>query len=265
LHRTEADIDAVVADDEPLARELLLRLLADQPGIRVTGVAADGASTRRLITDAEPDLVFLDVEMPGMSGVDMMAAWPPQAVRPYVVFVTAYDEYATMAFDLDAVDYLVKPVVKDRLSRALDRARRTIAASRIAAAAQTPAGNPAANVGAVVIRQRDEIIRLDESEILWLEAASQYVYVHAESGRYIVAETLSRFHRRLSPDRFLRVHRSAVVNVAKVARVLRRSNGLFRLQLANDTSVPLSRSRRRMLDTLLAACAGNRLRGEAAR
>jgi len=263
LHRTDGDIDVVVADDEPLARQLLLRLLADQPGVRVTGVAADGASTRRQIAETVPDLVFLDIEMPGLSGVELMASWPPHTPRPFVIFVTAYREYAATAFNLDAIDYLVKPIVKERLSHALDKARRAITASRICAA------NCAPRDGAVVIRQRDEIIRLEEAEIFWLEAASQYVYVHAESGRYIVAETLNRFHGRLSPGTFLRVHRSAVVNVAKVARVLRRPNGLYRLQLANDASVPLSRSRSRMVGELAAACAGNRvdarLRSEAVR
>jgi len=255
LHRTDGHIDVVVADDEPLARQLLLRLLADQAGVRVAGVAADGASTRRRIAETAPDLVILDIEMPGLSGVDLVASWPPLAPRPYVIFVTAYREYAATAFNLDAIDYLVKPVVKDRLSRALDKARRTITASRISAANCKPCDS------AVIIRQRDEIIRLEQAQILWLQAASQYVYVHAETGRYIVAETLSRFHARLSPETFLRVHRSAVVNVARVARVLRRPNGLYRLQLTNDASVPLSRSRSRMVGELAAVCAGNRTDG----
>jgi DNA-binding LytR/AlgR family response regulator len=267
MEATEGIIRVVIADDEPLARQLLVRLVQAQPDVSVVGLAKDGASARRIVAESDPDLVFLDVEMPKLSGVELSESWRAGVERPHVIFVTAFDRYALNAFEVDALDYLVKPIEKERFVRAMEKARRAIRAAKvcklgeqIAAMATPEAGSSSPGEGGafVTIRQRDEILRFPEDEIIWLEAASQYVQVHTDSARYIVAEPLNRYHARLRSDAFVRVHRSAVVNTAKVTRVLRRQNGVHELRLSNGVSVPLSRSRRALVDRLLGACADNR-------
>lgn len=267
MDAVENNIRVVIADDEPLARQLLVRLVQAQTGMQIVGIAKDGASAKRVIEESCPDLVFLDVEMPKLSGVDLTAAWKAGDDKPHVVFVTAYDRYATRAFDVDALDYLVKPVEKERFQQAVEKARRAICSARLRklgeqiAAVTVPEGESTfaeGSSGYVTIRQRDELIRLPEDDILWLEAASQYVRVHTESAHYVVAEPLNRYHARLCSDAFIRVHRSAVVNARKVTRVLRRPNGVHELRLTNGDGVPLSRSRRVLVDEFLGTCADNR-------
>lgn len=261
------DIQVVIADDEPLARQLLARLVREHRDLAVAGVADNGDTALRMVREAAPDLVFLDIRMPGMTGVELAAAFRSLPACPLVVFVTAFDGYATEAFDLDVLDYLVKPVEKQRFVRAVDRARRALCArrvrdlgERIAAVATTHSEVPARN-GAepyVIVKQRDELIRIPERDIYWLEARSQYVSIHTKEARYIVAEPLARYHARLVSGNFKRVHRSAVVNITKVRRVLRKVNGVHELRLSNGVGVPLSRSRKGLVSKLLGACQQNR-------
>ena len=232
----------------------------------VVGMANDGESARRLVEETAPDLVFLDVEMPKLSGVDLAASWRQRPDKPYVVFVTAFDRYAIRAFDLDALDYLVKPIDRHRLARSVERAKKAICsmrlrvlAEKIAAATATGAMETPPHDRHIVIRQRDELLRIAESDIFWLEAASQYVRVHTASADYIIAEPMNKYHAKLTSDAFVRVHRSAVVNVHKIERVLKKANGTHELQLGNGVRVPLSRSRKALVDGFLDASSRNRL------
>ena len=259
------EIKVVIADDEPLARRLLVRLVNAQTDLNIVGVAHNGRSAENMIAELRPDLVFLDVSMPKMTGVEITEAIQQMPVAPFVVFVTAFDEYATTAFDLDVLDYLVKPIEKERFARAVDRAKKAIKARRveelgqeIAAVASPEPEAPQGDAPYVTLKQRDELVRVREADIYWLEAASQYVNIHMKDERYVVAEPLKRYFSRLSLPHFKRVHRSAVVNVQKVHRVLRRANGVHELELANGTRVALSRSRRALVDELLDASTGNR-------
>lgn len=267
MESTVSGIRVVIADDEPLARKLLTRLVGEHPEMTIVGSASDGETARQVVEETAPDLVYLDIEMPGISGVDLTESWRRLDTRPYVVFVTAYDQYAIQAFDLDALDYLVKPIEKGRFARSIERAIQAISAARIRnlgeqIAGLTDGGKAASTVTEmtryVVIRQGDELVRVQESDIFWLEAASQYVHVHTRDNRYLVAEPLKNYVGKLSPETFVRVHRSAAVNVNKVERVLRKTNGVHELQLANGAGVPLSRSRRKMVHDLLTISAKNR-------
>jgi two-component system LytT family response regulator len=260
-------IRVVIADDEPLARQLLARLVDSQPDLLLVGAAQTGESAWQLIRNTRPDLVFLDIKMPEMNGVELAAALRAQVKSPYVVFVTGYNQYATRAFDLDALDYLVKPIAKDRFRQSVERARKAICADRLqalgekiaAVAVHDSSGSVVApDATHVTLRQGDELLRIDERDVFWLEAASQYVRVHTASHSYVVAESLNNFLQKRSPELFRRVHRSAAINVTKVDRVLRRANGVHELQLCNGVAVPLSRSRRRQLSALLDASARNR-------
>jgi two-component system LytT family response regulator len=264
---TDSSIRVVIADDEPLARQLLTRLVESQPDLLTVGVAETGESAWQLIRKTRPDLVFLDIKMPEMNGVELAAALRAHGNSPYVVFVTGYNQFATRAFDLDALDYLVKPIAKDRFRQSVERARKAICADRlqelgekIAAVTGHEASGfvAAAHDARLTLRQGDELLRIDERDVYWLEAASQYVRVHTASHSYVVAESLNRFLQKLSPQLFKRVHRSAAVNVSKVDRVLRCANGVHELRLCDGTAVPLSRSRRRQVSAFLDASARNR-------
>jgi DNA-binding LytR/AlgR family response regulator len=193
------DIQVVIADDEPLARQLLVRLVREHGDLTVAGVADNGDTALRMVRETAPDLVFLDIRMPGMTGVELATAFRSLPACPLVVFVTAFDGYATEAFDLEVLDYLVKPVEKQRFVRAVDRARKALCArrvrdlgERIAAVATTHGENPVGN-GAdpyVIVKQRDELIRIPERDIYWLEARSQYVSIHTKEARSSRFETL---------------------------------------------------------------------------
>ena len=260
------EIRVVIADDEPLARQLLVRLIKAVPDITIAGVAHNGESAERMIAEMQPDLVFLDVNMPKMSGVELTEALQRAKASPLVIFVTAFDRFATTAFDLDVLDYLVKPIGKERFARAIERARNAIKARRVRelgekiAAVNSSSGEETdSDAPFVIIKQRDELIRVPERDIYWLEAASQYVNIHTRTDRYVVAEPLKRYFSRLTSPDFRRVHRSAVVNVRKVRRVLRKPNGVHELELSNGVGVALSRSRKTLVDELLSATAGNQL------
>ena len=252
-----ASIRTLIVDDEPLAIRLICKLLERHNDIDIVGTASDVAAADELIAGTAPDLVFLDIQMPRMDRPDDDAAAGMQIAEllagtdsaPLVVFVTAHDEFAARAFDVDAVDYLVKPVDKTRFENALERVRRELAGRRQGACRHARQLGAAART--IVIRQRDEIVRLAESEIFWLEAASQYVRIHTTSSSFMVSESLNNYHKRLRSDDFIRVHRSAVVNRAHVVQVFRRSNGVHDLRLANGVDVPLSRSRRHLVSRFL--------------
>ena len=252
------DVRVLIADDEQLARKLLKNLVGLQGGISVCGLAASGAEALQLIERESPDLVFLDIKMPGLDGIELARIVNRMPVPPFVVFVTAFEGYAVPAFELDALDYLVKPVNRERFGQTVQRAKKAISTQRIRmlgekiAAASTP---DADDERYVVVRQCDDLIRIPESQILWLEAASQYVRIHTANNQYIVAEPLSRYHARLKSESFLRVHRSAVVNTMKIVRVRKMRNGVHQLRLVNGASVPVSRSRKTLVDQLLSVCA----------
>ena len=251
----ESKIRVVIADDEPLARQLLARLVACLHGLEVVGIAYDGDSAQRAIDENTPELVFLDVEMPGATGVELASAWRNNPARPFVIFVTAFDRYAIKAFDLDVIDYLVKPISRQRLGQAVNKAKRAIIARRVRKAEAD------AWQRHVVIKQGDELLQIRESDIFWLEAASQYVRIHTRAAEYIVAEPLNKYHAKLDPKKFIRVHRSAVVNAQKVQRVLKKMNGVHELQLQNGAGVPLSRSRKSLAHDLLSCSTQNRQHG----
>ena len=264
---TGTGIRVVIADDEPLARQLLSRLVDAQPDLLTVGIAETGESAWQLIRNTRPDLVFLDIKMPETNGVELATRLRANGHSPYVVFVTGYNQYATRAFDLDALDYLVKPIAKERFRQSVERARKAICADRLQELGEKIAavtghdahtGDAAPQDAQLTLRQGDELLRIDERDVYWLEAASQYVRVHTGSHSYVVAESLNRYLQKLSPRLFKRVHRSAAVNVAKVDKVLRRANGVHELKLCNGIKVPLSRSRRRQVSAFLDASARNR-------
>jgi two-component system LytT family response regulator len=213
---------ALLIDDEPLARRRLRQLLAAAPDFDVVDECDDARNAAELVRTHRPDVVFLDIGMPHLDGFGVQAALRERV--EHIVFVTAHPEHGARAFDVDARDYLVKPVTQARFNDALDRIRRTGAgrAERILLGGRL--GGAAVPIG----------------DVLWLEAAGAYVTVHLADRDHVVRESLAQLLDRLGPTRFLRIHRSAGINLAHV-RALRRLPGALLVELSNGTRLSISR------------------------
>lgn len=246
-------VRAVVVDDEPLAREHLIDLLAGEPELEVIGEAGGGSEAVRLIKSANPDAVFLDVQMPGLNGFDVLRAIPPDQL-PLVVFVTAYDEHAVNAFEVSAVDYLLKPVIEDRLRlaarRIIERARAPRANEALARLSALAEWLPTSGVDRVPIQVDGRVLFLSPREIDWVDAADDHVRVHVGKTTHIVRETMASVEARLG-GAFVRVHRSTLVNIARVREVQPWVKGDFVLILTDGTRVTSGRTYRDRVRALL--------------
>lgn len=246
---------AVIVDDEPPARALLARMLAVHPEVAVVAECGDGALAVRAIEEHAPDVVFLDVQMPELDGFAVLRALPPARV-PAVVFVTAYDEFALRAFEVHAVDYLLKPFDEERLARAVERVRgrresrgTETAAADLGALAALAARRP--HRERLAIRDRDRTFLLPVGEIVWIEAAGKHVQIHAAHGSWLLRETLQQVEQSLDPDRFVRVSRSAIVPVARIREIRPGLRGESVIVLVNGAEVTTSKSYRENLEKLL--------------
>jgi len=240
-------LSALVVDDEPLARRTLCDLLAREPDVELVGVCGDGRRATEAIRSGRPDLLFLDVQMPELDGFGVLRAVRDVQV-PAVIFVTAFGEHAVRAFDEEATDYLVKPFDDDRFGRALDRARARIEASRRDSATDQ---GPTRWLERFAVDCAGRISIVPVDTIQWIEAQDYYVQIHAEGKEHLLRETLRNLETRLDPRRFARVHRSAIVNVACVKQLRRRTHGEYALLLQDGTELKLSRTHRDQLQLLL--------------
>jgi two-component system LytT family response regulator len=248
----------VIADDEPLVRRGLRRSLARMPGLIVAAEARDGRAALEAIRRERPDLVLLDIQMPGLTGLEVAEALvEPEA--PAVIFVTAYDSFAVQAFALHAVDYLLKPFDDERLATALDRARQRLGSVRDhagipgAATLVDLANRRSRYAERLLVRSLDRIEVVDVASVDWFEAADNYVRLHIGARRPVIREPLRELEARLDPDRFARVHRSAIVNLGRVRSITTRGSGDATAQLASGEPVPVSRNHRPEFERRLAA------------
>ncbi len=247
----------VIVDDEPLARARARRLLAEVGDVEVAGEAGSAAEARRVLAETAPDVLLLDIQMPGEDGFALLASLER---RPAVVFVTAYDQYAVRAFEENAVDYLLKPFRAERLAAALERARRALAEpaelsrrlEELLGALGRPHDAPLERL-TVRLGNRQLILRADE--VLWFGAEEKLVFAATATGRHYVSFTLDQLERRLDPRRFARVHRGVIANLDHAAALRPGFAGTWRLQLrdAARTELPVSRSRARALRERLGA------------
>jgi len=266
-------IRAIIVDDEPLARRGLELRLAGYPEIDVVAQCANGREAVEAVAQHAPDLMFLDIEMPGIDGFEVLRRIP-QTSMPLVVFVTAFDRYAIEAFDAHALDYLLKPLVDERLDRAMIHVREQFAQRRSVRhreqlvallASMTGAGQLDAEEllarGAdglarrwpevLPIRLGREMIRLPVASIDWIDAAGDYMCVHAEGRTHVVRATMKQFDEQLDPSTFQRVHRSTIVNIHRVRRLKPHTNGEYFLTLEGGHELKLSRSYRDRLERIL--------------
>jgi two-component system LytT family response regulator len=243
---------AVIADDEPLARQRLRMLLQDVEWLEVVGEAKDGVSATAAIQRLRPDLAFLDVEMPNGSGFDVIES-VGAAKMPFVVFVTAYDKYALKAFDVHAIDYLLKPFDRDRFRDALTRVRHQFERvtggeleRRLLQLVQdlTPAQQ---RLERFVIKSGGRVFFVPTAEIDWIEAAGNYVKLHVGTDEHLFRETMNAIEAKLNPDAFFRIHRSHMVNVERIRELQPWFNGEYVVFLKNGTRLTLSRGYREKL------------------
>jgi two-component system, LytTR family, response regulator len=230
----------LIADDEPLAQDRLRRLVAEVPWLRCVGVETDGVGTLRALDAQKPDLVFLDIEMPGKDGLEVLES---ARHRPVVVFTTAYDQYAVTAFDLEAADYLLKPFGRQRFLAAVERARQALERG----AARSAAGGPPEGWSRLFVRDRGRIVALPAAEVERLEAEGDYVTVHSRGRRYLVRLPLRDFERRLDPRRFRRIHRRHLVNLDQVASFVPGTGRALFVEMKDGTRVRASRKAARGL------------------
>jgi two-component system LytT family response regulator len=242
-------IQVVLADDEILARQRLRLLLREQADCEVVGECATAAETIELVRTAHPDLVFLDVRMPDMDGFDVVDALSAEKgfTMPCIVFTTAYDQYAVRAFEVHAVDYLLKPFAPERLWRTLQRIRERGGAET--GEAEERGGIRYAS--RIVFKSKGRIVFLPVPEIRWIGAEENYVRISTADETHLLRETMAHLEKRLDPHFFLRVHRSSIVNLQHVKEVRMESDGDTAVILLNGEKVPMRRSYRARMQRLL--------------
>jgi two-component system LytT family response regulator len=233
-------IRILVVDDEAPARDKLRRWLTEQGDIELLDDAADGLAAAAAIATSTPDVVFLDIQMPGLSGLEVAAQLEP-GNAPLLVFVTAFDEHAIKAFELNAVDYLLKPYDKDRLRRTLERIRGRHAGPRRADLAIRTARAQTGSSERLLVPLGEELQLIDASSIHWLAADDNYVHVHTANRSYMLRRTLADLIVQLGEQRFVRIHRSTAVNLAEVASLSPLFKGDHEVRLRSGTTLRLSR------------------------
>jgi len=254
-NRATATISAILVDDEKLASEELAYQLKEFPDIEIIATASNGLEALKLILDLEPDLVFMDVQMPGLDGMGVIRKLREKNIPlPHFVMATAFDQYAVEAFRLEALDYLLKPVEKDRLTMAVDRARRTIAERTKTAPPEPAAPKPALQRSELLVRTNQRNFLVDASDVIYATIDDGLITVVASTlegqSNY---RTIEELQSNLDPDTFWRVHRSYLVNIHRIKEVIPWFKSSFQLRMDDkkQTEIPVSRVQTKRLRALL--------------
>jgi two-component system, LytTR family, response regulator len=242
-------IRALIADDEPLAREWVRSAIVEDPDLEVIGEAGDGFEAAEAIRRLKPDLVFLDVQMPGLDGFGVLEALSPEEI-PAVVFVTAFDQYAVRAFETQAVDYLMKPFSRERVEEAVRRVRELVkgrsledfreSIAKIVEKVRRDSSYPEW----VLLKAEGKNVFVKVRDIDWIESSRNNVRIHVGPTLYLLHETTTAIASRLDPKRFLRIHRSAIVNIERIRELHPWFNGDYAVILRDGTQLTLSASYR---------------------
>ncbi|HYH83796.1 MAG TPA: LytTR family DNA-binding domain-containing protein [Longimicrobium sp.] len=267
-------VRVLIADDEPLARARLEDLLRGEPGVEIVGTAADGDEAVEQIEALRPDLVFLDVQMPGKTGVEVVRAVGPERM-PATIFVTAYDQFALQAFELAAVDYLLKPYDDERFEQAFGRARRQVELAEVGKLTErlltllqggavpglqstlsgttspaAPVANPVeapreriAPVERIAVEMKGQVRVVPVTQIEYITASGPYAEIHTHERGYVIRERMQALEERLDPAHFLRIHRSVIVRLDLIDALLRAGGGDYAVRLKNGVKLKVSRTR----------------------
>lgn len=233
-------VSALIVDDEPIARAGLRRMLGEVEWIRCSGEAASGPEALQSIAELQPELVFLDIEMPGLSGIDVLRALRQP---PYVVFTTAYAEHAVAAFELGAIDYLLKPFGPERLQASMERVRAALGEPRAALLDRIGEALSRGPMSRLFVRTGRSIVPVAVSTIAWFEAVGDYVAAHADGTQHLLHLSLNRLEERLDARRFARIHRTHIVNLDRVVAFRRQLAGQVIAEMRDGTRLPVSRAK----------------------
>lgn len=246
-------IRVLIVDDESLARDTIRLLLEDHAAFDIVGECKDGDEAVEAIAMEKPDLVFLDIQMPGKNGFDVVEAVGPEKM-PVVIFATAYDQYALQAFEAHALDYLLKPYDDDRFEKALDRAVEQIKQKKIGTLSselmalveerrveRDAAPEPAMPIERIMIKERDALFFVKVEDIDWIEASGDYVGLHVGKKTHLLRESMSGMEAKLDARRFVRIHRSTIVNVERIQKLSPYFHGDYIVYLKDGTELRLSR------------------------
>ena len=246
-------IDVIIVDDEPIARTGIRDLLATQPDIRIVAECVDGQDALLTLAREPCDLLFLDVQMPGLTGFEVITALPAEE-RPVTIFVTAFDEFALNAFQVHAIDYLTKPIQRHRFLTALDRARAQLqygVSADVIQSVQRLARSMSKNANARILLKSDgKALLVDPTDIERIEAEGNYARIFMNGRTTLIRETMAELSERL-PDGFVRTHRSHIVNLASVTEIEHLFKGEYAVKLVSGATVPLTRKFRPLLEAAL--------------
>jgi two-component system, LytTR family, response regulator len=234
------NIRTLIVEDEPLAQQTLLDFARYFSWLQIVGIAADGLTAIRLIDELKPQLIFLDVQIPELSGVEVLRQIKYQ---PFIIFTTAFDDYALTAFEFEAIDYLQKPFGLERFRQTVERLERRISSQTV--------NEKSEPMQRIFVRDRRGLIPLATDEIVWLKADDDYTVIYTESKTFLVGTNLKDFAAKLNPAKFLRVHRSAVVNLDCISRIEEDNRRLI-LYMNNGNEVSASRAGSQILKKLFA-------------
>ena len=253
----------MIVEDEPLATRRLVKLLKDLPGVDIVALAENGRTALEAIEAVRPNLLLLDIEMPGLNGFELLERMPP-SLAPAVIFVTAFDSYAYKAFGVRAVDYVLKPIVPERLEAALANARHNLDTRKaearlaelqrvIAQLRSSPAAEKSGYDQEFWVQQRSERIRIQAAEIDWIEADKDYVRLHSRGRSFMLLGLLAKVERRLDPAQFMRIHRSAIVRLDRISSVHRGRYGTLDVQLGEGAKLRVGRKYASQVRNLVSA------------
>ncbi|MBX7171646.1 MAG: LytTR family DNA-binding domain-containing protein [Pyrinomonadaceae bacterium] len=242
-------IKTLIVDDEPIARDRVRRMLREENDIEIIGECGNGKEAVAFINEKKPDLVFLDIQMPEMTGFEALQEINPNKT-PAIIFVTAYDQYAIQAFDVHAIDYLLKPFNRERFKRAVDRVREQIQKSQTGKIDERLASLLADLTSSkkylerLVVKSVGRVFFLRTDEVDWIEAAGNYAKLHVGREGHLIRETMNGLEAKLNPDKFLRIHRSTLVNIDRIKELNPLFSGDYTVLLKNGVELTLSRNYR---------------------
>lgn len=242
-------IKTLIVDDEPIARDRVRRMLRDESDVEIIGECGNGREAVTFINENKPDLIFLDIQMPEMNGFEALQEINPAKV-PAIIFVTAYDQYAIRAFDVHALDYLLKPFNRERFKRAIDRVREQLEKTQSGKIDERLASLLADLTSSkkylerLVVKSVGRVFFLRTEEVDWIEAAGNYAKLHVGREGHLIRETMNGLEAKLNPDKFLRIHRSTLVNIDRIKELNPLFSGDYTVMLKNGTELTLSRNYR---------------------